>query len=124
MGPIRKEHRLSAVVPVRLSAVNEEGQPINCLAHTLNVSRHGALIAGATLPLRLGVVIRILRGRTNGSFKVVWIGTKETNTEHQIGVESLEMVSNFWGLEASKPVSSDDEHFSSQRRTRTPSGRK
>jgi hypothetical protein len=123
MGPTRKEHRISAVVPVRLSATNEDGDPVHCLAHTLNVSRRGALLAGATLPLRLGVVIRIVRGRANASFKVVWIGSKETDSEHQIGVESLETVSNFWGLEQSRPVSVDEEHLSSERRTRTPSER-
>jgi hypothetical protein len=121
MGPTRKEARISAVVPVRISAINEDGEPVHCLAHTLNVSRRGALLAGITLPLRLGGVVRIIRGRSSASFKVAWIGSKEANSEHQVGVESLEAVSNFWGLEHSKPISVDDEHLHAERRTRTPS---
>lgn len=123
MPPTRKEHRLPAVVPVRITAINEEGESIGCLAHTLNVSRRGALLAGVTLPLRLGVVIRIIRGRSNASFKVVWVGSKETNTQNQIGVESLEVVSNFWGLDQFKAVSADEEHFGAERRSRKRSPR-
>ncbi|ABF40362.1 hypothetical protein Acid345_1360 [Candidatus Koribacter versatilis Ellin345] len=116
MGPTRKESRIPAVVPIRISAINEDGDSVNCLAHTLNVSRRGARIAGVTLPLRLGVVIRITRGRAAANFRVVWVGTKETNSHQHIGVESLELVSNFWGLEQLQPVSADAEREGQQRR--------
>jgi hypothetical protein len=110
---------MSAVLPVRLTAINEEGDPIGCLAHTLNVSRRGALLAGVTMPVRIGVVIRMIRGRANAGFKVVWVGSKETNTQNQIGVEALEMVSNFWGLDQFKTVSPVSEQEGSDRRTRS-----
>jgi hypothetical protein len=119
MGPTRKEKRLSAVVPIRINAINEAGEPIHCLAHTLNVSRRGARLAGVTLPLRAGMVVRIVRGRANATFKVAWVGDKETNSLHQIGVESLEMVSNFWGMDQMQPVSVDEEHEGSRRRTQS-----
>jgi hypothetical protein len=118
MPPTRKEQRTSAVVPVRITAVNEQGEPLACLAHTLNVSRRGALMAGVTIPIRNGMVIRIIRGRANASFKVVWVGSKETNSQHQIGVEALEAVSNFWGLEHFKSVSPVDEQAAMDRRSR------
>jgi len=117
MGPTRKEQRLAAVVPVRITSINEDGDAVNCLAHTLNVSRRGARLAGVTLPLRKGVVIRIIRGRANAAFRVVWIGTAETKSVNHIGVESLEAVSNFWGLEQLQPVSVDLEQEGVQRRT-------
>lgn len=119
MPPTRKEHRTSAVVPVRITAVNEKGEPIVCLAHTLNVSRRGALMAGVTIPLRNGMVVRIIRGRASASFKVMWVGSQETNSLHQIGVEALESVSNFWGLEHSRSVSPEDEQAAVDRRTRS-----
>src|SRR3954462_7526144 len=99
MGPTRKEQRIPAVVPIRIASINEDGDSVNCLAHTLNVSRRGARIASVTLPMRVGIVIRITRGRATANFRVAWVGSKETNSHHQIGVESLELVSNFWGLE-------------------------
>jgi PilZ domain-containing protein len=118
MGPTRKEARIPAVVPVRISAINEDGDPISCLAHTLNVSKRGARLASVNLPtLRSGMVVRIVRGRATANFRVVWIGSKETKSEFHIGVECLEMVSNFWGLEQTQPVSADAEREGSQRRT-------
>jgi hypothetical protein len=118
MGPTRKELRMSAVVPIRINGINEDGEPIHCIAHTLNVSRRGARIAGVNITLRLGVVVRIIRGRANAAFKVVWLGDKETNSMGQIGVEALEVVSNFWGLEQLKPVSQDEEQEHSTKRRR------
>jgi hypothetical protein len=116
MWPTRTEKRVSAVVPVRISGLDEDGQAISCIAHTLNVSPSGAVIAGVTLRLRAGMMIRIVRGRANSSFKVAWVGAQGTNGARQIGVEALEKVNNFWGLDHLKPVSVDDEFFGSQRR--------
>jgi hypothetical protein len=116
-SPTRKEKRIPAVVPLRINAINEDGQPVHCMAHTLNVSRRGALIAGVTLKLRLGVIVRLVRGRANAAFKVVWLGDPEGASKHQVGVESLEVVSNFWGLEQLNPVSALEEIEASQKRT-------
>jgi len=118
-SPTRKEKRIAAVVPVRINAINEDGESVHCVAHTLNVSRRGARIAGVTLNLRLGVLVRLVRGRANAAFKVVWLGDREGSTKHQIGVEALEMVSNFWGLEQLNPVSTVEEQEASQKRTST-----
>jgi hypothetical protein len=116
MWPTRIERRISAVVPIRINGINEDGKAISCMAHTLNVSPGGAVIAGVTLRLRSGMMIRIIRGRANSSFKVAWVGSKETNSQDQIGVQALETMYNFWGLDQLKPVSEDDEFFGSQRR--------
>ena len=121
-SPTRKEKRIAAVVPVRINAINEEGEPVHCIAHTLNVSRRGARIAGVTLVLRLGVVVRLVRGRANAAFKVVWLGEPEGESKGQIGVEALEVVSNFWGLDQLNPVSVMEEQEASQKRT--PSAKK
>jgi hypothetical protein len=112
-GPIRKEQRIGGVVPVRISSINEDGEPVQCLAHTLNVSRRGARLAGVTLTLRLGTVVRITRGRSTSNFKIVWVGPNQ-----QIGVEALETISNFWGLEQLGPVSADTEQEHSKKRTK------
>jgi hypothetical protein len=119
MPPTRKEHRQSAVVPVRLTGADENGKPTGCLAHTLNVSRRGALLAGVTIPVHVGSVVRIIRGRASAGFKVVWVGSAETNTQHQVGVEALESVSNFWGLDQFKTVSAVSEQEAMDRRSRS-----
>lgn len=118
-SPTRKEKRQSAVVPLRINAINEEGEATHCLAHTLDVSRRGARIAGVNLNLRLGTVVRIVRGRANAAFKVVWLGDPAGATKGQIGVEALEMLSNFWGLDAERPVSVTEEFEGVKRRTRS-----
>jgi hypothetical protein len=118
MGPTRKELRISAVIPIRISTVNQDGEAANCLAHTLNVSRRGARIAGVTVALRVGTVVRITRGRAIAKFRVNWVGKKDAKEkgQDQIGVECLEMIGNFWGLEQLEPVSADEERERSQRR--------
>jgi hypothetical protein len=42
-----------------------------------------------------GVMIRIVRGRANSSFRVAWVGAQGTNGACQIGVEASEKVGNF-----------------------------
>jgi hypothetical protein len=111
-GPTRKEQRLPGVVPIRVTSTTEDGETVHCLAHTLNVSRRGARIAGVTIDVQLGKIVKIMRGRMTASFKVVWVGPNQ-----QIGVESLESVGNFWGVDQLKPVSPDVEHEGSRRRT-------
>jgi hypothetical protein len=114
--PTRNEKRVSAVLPVRISGLDEDGRAISCVAHTLNVSASGAVIAGVTLRLRAGMMVRIVRGRANSAFKVAWVGSRETNSADQIGVQVQERVNNFWGLDQLKSVSADEEFFGSQRR--------
>ena len=117
-GPTRKEIRIPAVVPLRVSAINDDGEAVQCLAHTLNVSRRGARLASVTVPLRIGSVIRLVRGRATANFRVTWVGSKEGKNDGQIGVECLEMIGNFWGLEKLSPVSLDQEREHSQQRKR------
>lgn len=111
-GSTRKEHRIPGVVPIRIISTTEDGETVQCLAHTLNISRRGARIAGVTVKVQLGKIIRIMRGRTTANFKVMWIGDNQ-----QIGVEALEAVGNFWGVDQLQPISSDAEHEGSRRRT-------
>lgn len=114
-GPTRKEQRVAGVVPIRVISTSEDGETVQCLAHTLNVSRRGARIAGVTVNVQLGKIVKIMRGRAAASFKVVWVGDNQ-----QIGVESLEAVGNFWGVDQLKPISPDTEHEGSRRRTGKP----
>jgi hypothetical protein len=111
-GPTRKEQRIQGVVPIKITSTTEDGETVHCLAHTLNVSRRGARIAGVTIDVQLGKIVKLMRGRATATFKVVWLGPNQ-----QIGVESLEALGNFWGVDQLKPVSEDAEHEGSRRRT-------
>jgi hypothetical protein len=117
-APTRKDQRISAVIPVRLTSINEEGEPVSCLAHTLNVSRRGARLAGVGVNFRLGTVVKVHRGRAMANFRVIWVGSKDPKSVHQVGIECLEVVSNFWGLEQLHPVDQFDEREHSTRRAR------
>ncbi len=115
-NPIRKENRVQAVLPVRISGIDVDGEPFQGLGHTLNVSPNGARLSGVRLPLREGCVVRIQRTIKAASFRVVWIGKPGTPTEGQMGVECLEPVKNFWGIERLQPVSKDEERSAARRR--------
>lgn len=107
-------------MPVRVSTVNQKGVLAECVAYTLSLSLHGAQLAGVTVPVKVGNVVRLQRGRATANFRVVWIGSEADDRPGQIGVASTLSVSNFWGLEESKPLPDIDLRAMSRRRDSAP----
>ena len=91
----RKEPRIPAVVPIRISTTSREGEKSEGMGHTLNLSLRGARLSGLSLALRSGAFIRVFRGRVAANFRVVWVSS---NREHA-GVESMDPTGNIWGLD-------------------------
>jgi hypothetical protein len=110
MTTTRQEQRVSAVLPVRVSGVRGK-EPFEFVAHTLNVSHRGALLAGVRFPLPVDSVICIRRGTHRAMFRVLWI-TSSPHTPLQIGVECLHQMGNFWRLDQRASVSPNDEFMS------------
>lgn len=113
---IRKEQRLQAVLPVKITGIDIDGEPFQGLGHTLDVSHNGARLANVNVPLREGCVVRIQRGMKAANFRVVWMGEKGTRDAGRIGVECLEAVKNFWGLDRQEPVSKEHERVAASKR--------
>ncbi len=97
--PLRREPRTAAVLPVRIYGMNAEDKPFNSMAHTLNVSKSGALLANVDVALNIGDVIGVQKGVYKCKFRVMWIGKKGSTAQGQIGIESVEGPKNIWGAE-------------------------
>jgi hypothetical protein len=91
----RKEPRIAAVVPIRISSTTSEGEKCDGMGHTLNLSLRGARLSGLSVGLRAGAFVRVFRGRVAANFRVVWVSS---NRQHA-GVESMDTVGNIWGID-------------------------
>ena len=71
------------------------------LAHTIDITPTGARInCSLRRQLQPGTIIGLQRGPRNADFRVQW--TRELGRdEQQVGIESLEPQSNFWGVDLS-----------------------
>jgi hypothetical protein len=71
------------------------------LAHTVDITSTGARInCSLRTPLQPGTIIGLQRGPRKTDFRLQW--TRELGPdEQQIGIESLEPQSNFWGIDLS-----------------------
>lgn len=114
-NPIRKEARASAVLPIRIYGIDGGGKPFNSVAHTLNVSRSGAMLGNVDVVLNCGDLIGVQKGVYKGKFRVTWTGKKGSSSQGQIGIECVDGPKNIWGLE-DRQVSQVEELVESRRR--------
>lgn len=112
---IRKESRTTAVLPVRIYGMDAAGKPFHAVAHTLNVSKSGALLANIDVALTVGDVIGVQKGVYKSKFRVRWIGQKGSSSQGQVGLECLEGAKNIWGAEE-RPHSLKEESDGAERR--------
>jgi Stage II sporulation protein E (SpoIIE)/PilZ domain len=94
----RRDKRIKVKLSVyfRRPATDEEPRR----AHTVDVSKSGARLAGLTEPMRLGDFLDIRCGDLEARFQVVWAGSPAA--DGQIGIESLAPEVNIWGLDPSQ----------------------
>lgn len=107
--PLRKEPRITAVLPVRVFGMDATGKPFNAVVHTLNISRTGALLANVDAQLNIGDIIGIQKGLSKAKFRVQWVGERGTPSQGQLGVECTEPDKTIWELQELTPNSRDHE---------------
>jgi hypothetical protein len=92
----RKSPRRTMVLSVKVSI-----DKVTHLAHTVDITPTGARINCAHLTqVQPGTIIVVQRGSRKAEFRVQW--TRQLGPdEQQIGIESLEPQSNFWGIDLS-----------------------
>ena len=93
----RGEERVRIELPVRLSRA--AGRTKFQLAHTVDISRSGARLAGVEEPLELGEILKVECGEREAPFRVVWAGAPGTATEGQVGLECLAADADLWKLD-------------------------
>ena len=70
------------------------------LAHTVDISSLGARLGGIREQLKPGSTVDLQRGTRRARFEIKWVRQLGSN-EIQIGVESLEGLDRFWGVDLS-----------------------
>ncbi len=95
----RKRNRVKMVLAVRVLG-QSAGASFDELTHTLDVAIGGARLAGMhRLPLQPGDVIEVRRKNRKANFTVMWVGEPGTPRTGQVGLQSLDAPSDFWGIE-------------------------
>jgi hypothetical protein len=91
----RTNPRRKMVLPVKISGSEGGG-----LAYTMDITTAGARLGGVRATLESGQTVSLTRNGRKANFKVVWV--RQINpAEIQVGIEALQGVENFWGVDLS-----------------------
>ena len=95
----RRQKRIKMVLPVRISGKDSANNPVNELAHTLDITPNGARLGAIRHVLKIGDKLTLQYRQRRIQFKVVWVKPMEGTREYQVGLEGLSTVGENWGLE-------------------------
>jgi PilZ domain-containing protein len=95
----RREQRIRMVLPLRVSAKDTSDAQFEELAHTLDITAHGARLGAIRHPLKMGTTIVVQYRQHKLQCRVVWVRPLEGTKEYQVGVELLENRRDLWGLD-------------------------
>ena len=90
----RRDPRIDASLPVRLTATDSAGLPLDQEVLAVNISRQGAQLKGIRGKLQPRSTISLDRLQKQEQFQVQWVG--EDNRAGQIGVSAVSPHSSFW----------------------------
>ena len=99
MGIERRRHKRTKItLPLRMWLSAKGCTPALVeFAHTLDVAELGAKLGGIRSRLQPGDTITLQRENQKAKFRVTWTQQVSPN-ELQVGIESLQKKSDFWGL--------------------------
>jgi len=95
----RRHKRIRMVLPVRISGKDSSNNPINELAHTLDITPNGARLGAIHHMLKMGDKLTLQYRQRRIKFRVVWIKPLQGTSEYQVGLEGLGSSGENWGLE-------------------------
>lgn len=95
----RRNQRIKAVLPVRVSGNDIAGDSYSELAHTLDISPHGARLGAVRRQLEVGSQMTVHYRQRKAEFRVVWTKPLTPGGEQQIGLEAGPQ-KDLWGLQA------------------------
>ena len=100
----RRSDRVFTLVPIRVSGVDDAGNPFEEETHTVNVNKHGGFIS-LSHSLSPGNIISIknLRNGIQGEFRVVGPVRQVFGSRLELGVEAVDPEAQIWGLEFTPP---------------------
>jgi hypothetical protein len=91
----RQLRRKKTVLPVKVSIAGT-----TLFVHTLDITASGARLGSLRNELKQGETIVLRRGSQKARFMVSWVKQLNSN-EIQAGVQALEPLDNFWGVDLS-----------------------
>jgi len=94
-----REQRIRMVLPLRVSARDASDARFEELAHTLDITAHGARLGAIRHPLKVGTTIVVQYRQRKLHCRVAWMRLLEGTKEYQVGVELLENGKDTWGLD-------------------------
>ena len=87
------------VLPVRISGKDSANNPVNQLAHTLDITPNGARLGAVRHVLKIGDKLTLQYRQRRIQFRIVWVKPMEGTSEYQVGLEGVGSVGENWGLE-------------------------
>ncbi len=85
----RREARVKAFLPVRVSGTDLNGNPFIQTAHVIDVSRVGARLSGIRCLRGAGEIVTVQCSGKIAKFSVVWIGQPGSAQDGHFGVRAL-----------------------------------
>ena len=95
----RRHKRIKVVLPVRISGKDAANNPVNELAHTLDITPNGARLGAIHHVLKTGDKLMLQYRQRRIQFRVVWVKPLVGTNEFQVGLEGLSNSGENWGLE-------------------------
>ncbi len=94
------------VLPVRVWGRDTADNPVNELAHTLDITPNGARLGAIRRELKAGDKLTLQYRQRKIQFRVVWVMPLSGTHEYQVGLEGL--AGENWGLELPDGEFADD----------------
>ena len=104
----RRHKRIKMVLPVRVWARDSSDKPVTELAHTLDITPHGARLGAIHHELKMGDKVVLQYHQRKINFRVVWITPLQGTHEYQVGLESVGNGGETWGLELTDSDQADN----------------
>jgi hypothetical protein len=96
----RRYARTKAVLPVKVSGRDIQGNTYQDWAHTLDVTPDGARLGTIHRQFELGDGVTLQYRTRRADFRVVWTKLLAARGEYQIGLEMVTQERDPWGLTA------------------------
>ena len=100
------------VLPVRILGKDSANNPVNELAHTLDITPNGARLGAIHHALKTGDKLTLKYRQRRIQFRVVWVKPMEGTNEYQVGLEGVGSLGENWGLELPDSNLADEYHNS------------
>ena len=94
----RRQHRIKAVLPVKVSGKDSSGRQYSDLTHTLDITPSGARLA-IHRPLHVGDSLTLQYRQRRAEFRVVWTKSLVGKDEYQVGLHAAAQEKEPWGLQ-------------------------